>query len=228
MRRPPALIPILFLLPIAACGDRPASVAAAPATPAVSTPAIGTPAAAAATQPAATEPAATVPVAAKAAGATAKPKVAKSKPAAVSGKPAAVSGKAAAVSGRRAAAKPSGSTNPAFGTQYAFLRSSKPATRQVTYDLIQWFTDRQAAKACAEDGVKPAENDYCVGWYIRNNNKKLRTLTVDPNSPIRMVVNGTLKPVDLATFLAQTPTGTLLRFNVDANRIIKLDQIYLP
>jgi hypothetical protein len=70
-------------------------------------------------------------------------------------------------------ARPSGSRDPTWGTQYAFLRSSKLSARQITYDLIEWYDGAQAVKACAEDGVKPAENDYCEGWYIRNNNKKL-------------------------------------------------------
>ncbi len=81
-----------------------------------------------------------------------------------------------------AKAKPSGSRDPRWGTQYAILKSSNLSTRQITYDLIEWYDGKQAVKACAEDRVKPAENDYCQGWYIRNNNKKLRTLTADPGA----------------------------------------------
>jgi hypothetical protein len=127
-----------------------------------------------------------------------------------------------------AKAKPSGSRDPRWGTQYAFLRSSKLATRQITYDLIEWYDGKQAVKACAEDRVKPAENDYCLGWYIRNNNKKLRTLTVYPDAPIRMTVNGEMKSVDLATFLSEVGNGNVIRFDIDANRIMKLDHVYLP
>ena len=125
-------------------------------------------------------------------------------------------------------AKPSGSRDPRWGTQYAFLRSSKPATRQITYDLIEWYDGKQAAKACAEDHVKPAENDYCSGWYIRNHNKRLRTLTVYPDAPIRMTVLGEMKPVTLERFLSQVDNGNVIRFDIDANRIMKLEHIYLP
>jgi hypothetical protein len=52
---------------------------------------------------------------------------------------------------------------PRWGTQYAILKSSKLSTRQITYDLIEWYDGKQAVKACAEDGKKPAENDYCEG-----------------------------------------------------------------
>ena len=125
-------------------------------------------------------------------------------------------------------ASPSGSRDPRWGTQYAFLRSSKLSTRQITYDLIEWYDGKQAVKACAEDGVKAAENDYCVGWYIRNHNKKLRTLTVYPDAPIRMTVDGEMKSVDLETFLSQLDNGNVIRFDIDANRIMKLEHVYLP
>jgi hypothetical protein len=125
-------------------------------------------------------------------------------------------------------AKPSGSGDPRRGTQYAFLRSSKLSTRQITYDLIEWYGGKEAVKACAEDGKKPAENDYCEGWYIRNNNKKLRTLTVHPDAPIRLTVAGEMKSVDLKTFLSKVDNGNVIRFDIDANRIMKLEHIYLP
>ena len=127
-----------------------------------------------------------------------------------------------------AKAKPAGSGDPAWGTQYAFLGSSEPATRRITYDLIEWFDGEEAVKACAEDGKKPAENDYCVGYYIRNNNTKLRTLTVYPDAPIIVTVVGEPKVVDLATFLTDVGEGSVIRFDVDADRVMKLEHIYLP
>ena len=126
-------------------------------------------------------------------------------------------------------AKPSGSGDPRWGTQYAILTSSKLSTRQITYDLIEWYDGKQAVKACAEDGEKPAENDYCEGYYVRNNNKKLRTLTVYPDAPIRMyVTTGYMKSVDLKTFLSDVSNGNVIRFDIDANRIMKLEHIYTP
>jgi len=125
-------------------------------------------------------------------------------------------------------AKPSGSGDPRWGTQYAILKSSKLSTRQITYDLIEWYDGKQAVKACAEDGKKPAENDYCEGYYVRNNNKKLRTLTVYPDAPIRMYVRTDMKSVDLKTFLSQVSNGNVIRFDIDANRITKLEHIYTP
>lgn len=122
----------------------------------------------------------------------------------------------------------SGSQDPRSGTQYAILKSSELSTRRITYDLIEWYDGEEAVRACAEDGEKPAENDYCVGYYIRNNNKKLRTLTVDPDASIRVMVLGEMKPVDLSRFLSEIGNGNVIRFDIDANRITKLEHVYLP
>jgi hypothetical protein len=191
MRRQLALIPILLLLPLAACSGR------ADDTTAGSPPANTT----------------TAPTVAASDPATSPPK-----------EPTATATKDTDVS----KAKPSGSGDPRWGTQYAILKSSKLATRQITYDLIEWYDGEEAVKACAEDGQKPAENDYCAGWYIRNNNKKLRTLTVHPDAPIRMTVAGETKSVDLKTFLSEVVNGNVIRFDINANRIMKLEHVYTP
>ena len=191
MRRQLALIPILLLLPLAACSGR-ADDSTAGAPPANTTTAPTVAASDPATSPS-KEPTAT---------STKDPDVSK--------------------------AKPTGSGDPRWGTQYAILKSSKLATRQITYDLIEWYDGEEAVKACAEDGRKPAENDYCVGWYIRNNNKKLRTLTVNPDAPIRMTVAGEAKSVDLKTFLTEVVNGNVIRFDINANRIMKLEHVYTP
>jgi hypothetical protein len=125
-------------------------------------------------------------------------------------------------------AKPSGSGNPGLGTQYAYLNSGDLATRRITYDLVEWFDGEEAAKACAEDGVQEAENGYCEGYYIRNKNTKLRTLTVDPDAPIRMTDVGKPKKTDLTKFLDAVGSGDMIRFDIDAGRIAKLDHVYLP
>jgi hypothetical protein len=197
MRRQLALVPILFLLPLAACGVRTDDTTAA-APPATATTAPTRTASPAARPAVPNQPAGTTP-----AGTTTKVV-------------------------RVAKAKASGSGDPRWGTQYAELKSSKLSTRQITYNLILWYDGREAVKACAEDHVKPAENDYCTGYYSRDNNPKLRTLGVYPDAPIRMMVTGEMKRVDLKTFLANVVDGSIIRFSIDANRIMKLDQVFLP
>jgi hypothetical protein len=194
MRRQLALIPILLLLPLAACGGRTeGTMGEAPTAETTTAPTVT---AAPTSKPVTRPPKAPAPTG------TTVSKVAK--------------------------AKPSGSRDPRWGTQYAILKSSKLSTRQITYDLIEWYDGKEAVRACAEDGVKPAENDYCQGWYIRNNNKKLRTLTVDPDAPIRMTVGGAMKSFDLTTFLREVDNGNVIRFDIDASRIIKLEHVFFP
>jgi hypothetical protein len=121
-------------------------------------------------------------------------------------------------------AKHAGSNDPRFGTQYALLKAGKLSTAQIIYDLVYWYDGKQAVKACKEDGERPSENDYCTGWYYRNNNPKLRTLTLDPDAPIRIDD----ERVSLRTFLRDIPWDAVIKFDVDGGRIMKLERVYLP
>ncbi|MEV6850799.1 hypothetical protein [Actinoplanes sp. NPDC051411] len=196
------MLALLLLMPLGAC--------AAPAadTPTFDPPSAGSPTVAPTSTPAPTRP----PHKKKPPAHPKKPLVPPKKPPVPPKKPAAPK------------ARHAGSDDPLFGTQYARLKSGRAATRQITYDLIYWYDGRQAVKACQEDGRKPSENDYCTGWYIRNNNPKLRTLTLDPGAPISIDD----KDVDLRTFLRYESWGTVIRFDVDGGRITRLERIYTP
>jgi hypothetical protein len=56
--------------------------------------------------------------------------------------------------------------------------------RTVVVDVVQWFTGDAAVKAAAEDHAPEPEN----GYYIRNQNPRLRTLTVAPGAVITVNV----------------------------------------
>jgi hypothetical protein len=43
-----------------------------------------------------------------------------------------------------------------------------------------------------------------------------------------MYVTTDMKSVDLKTFLSQVSNGNVIRFDIDANRITKLEHIYTP
>ena len=43
-----------------------------------------------------------------------------------------------------------------------------------------------------------------------------------------MMVAGEMKPVSLETFLSKVDNGNVIRFDIDANRIMKLEHVYLP
>ncbi|MET0419463.1 MAG: hypothetical protein ABW022_25900 [Actinoplanes sp.] len=120
--------------------------------------------------------------------------------------------------------------DPLWGRQYAFFKSADLNNRRITFDLVEWYDGKAAVKACKADGEKPAENDWCTGYYIRNKNRKLRTLTVYPDAPLRTELGGVdPKNVDLKGFVAALRTGNpLFSFDVDANRVMAARQVYLP
>ncbi|WP_412745030.1 hypothetical protein [Krasilnikovia sp. MM14-A1004] len=139
-------------------------------------------------------------------------------------------------------ASPSGSADPSraagastaalTGTQHAFLKSADPAKHTITFDLVDWFEGKKAAAACKEDGVTETANDWCVGYYYRNKNTKLRTLPVKPGAKLRVVdMTGGMKLVDadLATFRkALDETHHLFVFDVSGGQITKADEVYTP
>ena len=87
---------------------------------------------------------------------------------------------------------PSGSPTPEpttaplpDGRHPAFITGIDASLRQVTIDVVQFFTGTAAATAAQEDGAAevPPPNDY----WVRNKNNLLRTLTVA--SDVRITVN---------------------------------------
>ena len=67
------------------------------------------------------------------------------------------------------------------GRHYAYLKSLDTAKLTLTLDVVQFLTGEEAEKAAQEDGQEAYD------YYIRNQNKKLRTLPVGPK--VRVVVN---------------------------------------
>jgi hypothetical protein len=132
---------------------------------------------------------------------------------------------AVTIAGTMTATATANAPNPTVsGPQYAFVTEVKPATRELTYDLVEYFVGKAAVKACADDGEKPGDNDWCVGYYIRNNNAKLRTVKFAPGAEIRVVDLGELKKAEPG----RLEGGMLLRFEIENGSITEAEQIYLP
>ncbi|GAB1640013.1 hypothetical protein [Krasilnikovia sp. MM14-A1259] len=150
--------------------------------------------------------------------------------------PAASTAPSAAPAGQPSASTPAAGPSTAgseqlTGVQHAYLKAADPAKGTITFDLVEWFEGKAAADACKADGVEPAENDWCTGWYIRNNNKKLRTYPVAPGANLRVVgTTGTdLVNADLTKFRATLlQTGRVFVFTVKAGQITKADEVYTP
>jgi hypothetical protein len=129
-------------------------------------------------------------------------------------------------------------TEPAVladGRHPVYLKTVDPGRRTITFDLIQFFTGDEAAKAAAEDGEEsPPPNDY----YIRNVNPRLRTLPVRADAPITVNVLAAQStgsatkdvPVTLAKLAGWFPNSGTPPFwiTVRQDQVTRIAQQYLP
>jgi hypothetical protein len=115
---------------------------------------------------------------------------------------------------------------------HALLSSVDPVHRTVTFDLLEWFTGKQAVAACKADGVHDTDDDRCVGWYFRNRSKELRTVPVAADARLRVFgEEDTMHYVDadLATFAKRLAgTGRQFTFEMADGKITRADEFYLP
>jgi hypothetical protein len=138
-----------------------------------------------------------------------------------------------------ATASPGTSTTAAVvladGRHPTYLKGIDVASRTVVVDVVQFFTGAEAAKAASQDGQEsPPPNDY----YIRNTNKRLRTLPVAPAARITVNVLSSDEtgdatrdlPVDLAKLASYfpTPISPLFWVTVHNGQVETLQEQFLP
>lgn len=111
-----------------------------------------------------------------------------------------------------------------FGTQYAYLKSAKG--NLLTFDLVQYFENEEAWKACDVDHVYASEGVWCVDYYIRNKNPRLRKLGADPYGPYRLLTDDGPVEVSLWQFIAALRgKHRVFKFYVDGGRILHADEV---
>jgi hypothetical protein len=111
-----------------------------------------------------------------------------------------------------------------FGTRYAYLKSAK--ANRLTFDLVEYFEYEDAGKACDADHVYASEGVWCVDYYIRNRNPRLRTLGADPAGPYRLLTDDGPVEVSLRTFIAALRgKDRAFKFFVDGGRILHADEV---
>jgi hypothetical protein len=131
-------------------------------------------------------------------------------------------------------APPAEPTAMANGRHPVVVKQVNVDGREVTFDLVQWFSGDAATKAAAEDGEEsPPPNDY----YIRNVNPRLRTLPVTADARLsltRLTLNqggggsaAANVEVDLATIRSRG-SDHLFWATVRGGRIVALEEQYVP
>jgi hypothetical protein len=87
------------------------------------------------------------------------------------------------------------------GRSFGFITAFGAGDKTISFDLATYLTGAAADKAAAEDGVVAKGEHVPNDHYIRNVNKRLRTLTL--GKPLQV------KVVDCTSGPCKTVTGTL-------------------
>ncbi|HEX8004054.1 MAG TPA: hypothetical protein VF519_15300 [Mycobacteriales bacterium] len=120
------------------------------------------------------------------------------------------------------------------GRHYAYLKSLDTKKLTLTLDVIQFLTGEEAEKAAQEDG------EEAYDYYIRNQNTRLRTLTVAAN--VRVVVNtltaeetgSSTKDTEitlakLASYFAKGEAQRRVFYvTLSGARVVRINEQYLP
>ena len=115
------------------------------------------------------------------------------------------------------------------GENYGFVTAVDVAAAQITLDRISWFTGADAVQACADDGVTARENNWCTGYYYRNNNPALRVVSVSPQATITTLDGSRSVPSDLRAVATRITTArSPYRLVVTNGTVTALEEIYQP
>jgi hypothetical protein len=102
---------------------------------------------------------------------------------------------------------------------------------RVTVNKVLWFNGAAAAKACKEDGQKPA-GEFCVGYYVRDRSPQTYTYPVDTGARI-LVFNYQankyrIVPVDQWLVSAQNSETLYWQMVLTKGRLSSIKAIYTP
>lgn len=109
--------------------------------------------------------------------------------------------------------------DPDLQEELAYIQDLVPSENTLVADYVQWLTGEEAVTAAREDGYVGADEDLPGEFYVRNENPRLRTLTLDANTMVTVIAcyldaNGpcvTEEAVDIATWstLTQQPENAV-------------------
>jgi hypothetical protein len=109
------------------------------------------------------------------------------------------------------------------------LKGIDPAKGSITFDVVQWYFGKDAAREAARDHQEsPPPNDY----YIRNVNPKLRTLATADDATI--TVNNLLNsnqsvPVSLPKLASLTrERSPMFWITVRHNQVLRISEQWVP
>jgi len=137
--------------------------------------------------------------------------------------------------------------DPNLVVEFAYVESVDPAAGTIVADYAEWYVGDPATIAAREDGV--IGPDQFIDFYVRNNNPRLRTLTVDVGIQVALYACYrdpgpcvALEPVDLHTWaqLLANPDSDVVPWfwygygslpywlTIDDGVIVQVEEQYLP
>ncbi|HEV2890173.1 MAG TPA: hypothetical protein VGX28_07320 [Frankiaceae bacterium] len=125
-------------------------------------------------------------------------------------------------------------TDLADGRHYAYLKTFDAKKLTLSLDVVQFLTGEAAEKAAQEDGQEAYD------YYVRNQNKRVRTLTVAPT--VRVFVNtlaagssgNSAKDVEVTTaklasyFASGEAQQRVFYVTLSGHRVVRINEQYLP
>jgi hypothetical protein len=106
----------------------------------------------------------------------------------------------------------------------------------ITIDIAELLTGDAAVKAAIEDGaVEPGATSIDNDYYIRNKNPKVRTATVAPGAPIKVLdnpgnpdlVDGNLEKLG-AHLAVYGDGGVPVRITASGGTVTQLEEVFFP
>ncbi|RBY85385.1 hypothetical protein [Blastococcus sp. TF02A-26] len=123
----------------------------------------------------------------------------------------------------------------ADGRHVGVLRAVSAGTVHV--DLVEWFEGRDAAAACAEDGVHSDGTERCTAYYVRDTDDRVTALPVAAGATASYVDTWTGDDVAVASVAALAGTAgvsdgadehSYMRLTVVDGEVVAISGIFVP
>jgi hypothetical protein len=115
------------------------------------------------------------------------------------------------------------------GRHPVYLKSLDLDGRTITFDLLEFYVGDAAAKAWAQDHPGVTEEPALNGYYIRNNNTRLRSLAVADGVIVKIVdpLDGSTRQVDLGELVGPF-AGRPFWLEVLEGKVTAIEEQFIP
>jgi hypothetical protein len=118
----------------------------------------------------------------------------------------------------------------ANGRHPVYLKTIDLTQRQITFDLIEFYRGQDAKAKWKQDHPTETEEPALNGYYIRNNNTKLRTLPLAEGAQAKVLAgDGSTEPVTVDLGDVTAPyTGRPFWLTVFDGTVTMIEEQFIP